>query len=125
MRKLMFGILMGLAAMTGLAAQPVLAAPSQLCNEITDPELKQQAGCSLTNNDTADKMANGIIKVVLSVVGVVAVVAMIIGGVMYIISSGDASKINRAKNIIMYGLIGLVVSLLAYAIVIFVLDGIG
>ena len=45
---------------------------------------------------------------------------MIIGGIRYVISNGDSSQITSAKNTIMYAVIGLVVALLAYAIVNFI-----
>lgn len=66
--------------------------------------------------------AKTIINVVLSVVGVIAVVVIIIGGIYFIISQGDAAKITRAKNTILYGVIGLIICLLAFAIVNFVLS---
>lgn len=65
-----------------------------------------------------------IINVALSVLGIVAVIMIIIGGVTYTTSNGDASKVQKAKNTILYGVIGLVVALLAFAIVNFVLSNI-
>ena len=65
-----------------------------------------------------------IINVALSVLGVVTVIVIIVGGVTYITSYGDAGKVKKAKDTIMYGVIGLVVALLAFAIVNFVLGGI-
>lgn len=64
---------------------------------------------------------NMIINVALGVIGLVAVVMIILGGVQYTTSSGDAAKVKKAKDTIMYGIIGLVVALLAFAIVNFVL----
>jgi multisubunit Na+/H+ antiporter MnhB subunit len=56
------------------------------------------------------------------VLGFVAVVVIILGGVQYTTSSGDPAKVKKAKDTILYGIIGLVVALLAYAIVNFVLS---
>lgn len=67
---------------------------------------------------------NTIINVVLGVIGLVAVVMIILGGVQYTTSSGDAAKVKKAKDTILYGIIGLVVALLAFAIVNFVLGNI-
>jgi multisubunit Na+/H+ antiporter MnhB subunit len=50
------------------------------------------------------------------------VVVIILGGVQYTTSSGDPAKVKKAKDTILYGIIGLVVALLAYAIVNFVLS---
>jgi len=127
MMKKIGGVAAVLAALViGLAPVPVMAdglADSDLCqdNSISD-ELKEAAGCNTTQ--TADTVANNVIKVVLSFVGIVAVGVMIYGGIMFVMSTGDAGKVQRAKNVIIYGLVGLVVSLLAYLIVIFVSKGV-
>jgi hypothetical protein len=63
-----------------------------------------------------------IINILSIVVGVVAVIMIIIGGLKYITSSGDSANITSAKNTILYAIIGLVVVALAQIIVRFVLD---
>ncbi len=55
------------------------------------------------------------------VVGTVAVLMIIIGGLMYVLSAGDPSSTKKAKDTILYAIIGVVVAILAYAIVKFVL----
>jgi len=54
-------------------------------------------------------------------VGVVAVIMIIVGGFRYVVSGGNAESINSAKNTILYAIIGLVVALVAQALVLFVL----
>lgn len=66
-------------------------------------------------------VAQTAINVAISVVGVIAVAVIVIGGILYVTSTGEAAKTKRAQNAIMYGVIGLVVAILAYAIVNFVL----
>lgn len=56
------------------------------------------------------------------IVGVVAVVMIIIGGIKYVTSAGDSNSTNSAKNTILFALIGLVVVAFAQVIVRFVLD---
>lgn len=81
------------------------------------------AGCGQTEY-RAETAAMSIINVALAVVSFVAVVFIIIGGVQYVTSSGDPSKAVRAKNTIMYAVIGLIVALLSFAIANFVIDNI-
>ena len=50
---------------------------------------------------------------------------VIIGGVKYTTSGGDQAAVTSAKNTILYGIIGLVIAILAYAIVNFVISKIG
>ena len=60
----------------------------------------------------------------LLVIGVISVVMLIYGGFRYIISGGDNKKVTDAKNTILYAIIGLIISLLAYAIINFVIAAI-
>ena len=62
-----------------------------------------------------------ITNVVLYIVGVVAVIMLIIGGIKYVVSGGDAKKVTDAKNTVLYAIIGLVIAFLAFAIVNFVI----
>lgn len=63
-----------------------------------------------------------ITTILLFVIGAVSVIMIIVGGIRYVVSAGDSSKIKAAKDTIMYSVVGLVVALLAYAIVRFVID---
>lgn len=62
-----------------------------------------------------------IINAILGVVGLLAVVMVIIGGINFITSQGDTGKVTKARNTILYGVIGMVIAILAYAIVNFVI----
>lgn len=65
-----------------------------------------------------------IINAIIAILGIVAVIVIIIGGVSYMTSSGDAGKVKKAKDTIMYGIIGLVICVLAFAIVNFVIKNV-
>ena len=90
------------------------------CTE-TEKGIALAAGCP-TESQTIEGMVQKIINVILYIVGILAVVMVIFGGVQYTTSVGDQAKVTKAKNTILYGLIGLVVAILAYAIVTFVVD---
>ena len=93
----------------------------------TNKEAKSIAECNMQKtegNASLMGMIQVVINVLLSVIGVVAVLVIILGGVQYTTSLGDAGKVKKAKDTIMYGIIGLVIALLAFAIVNFVLGGI-
>jgi len=63
-----------------------------------------------------------IVNVLLFVIGAVSVIMIIIGGLRYTLSNGEAKNIESAKNTILYAVIGLLVAIFAYAIVGFVVD---
>lgn len=77
----------------------------------------------LTDNK-ADDLPTRIISIVNGIIGVLAiicVIVIIIGGVSYMTSAGDAGKVKKAKDTILYALIGLIICALAAAIVNFVI----
>ena len=76
------------------------------------------AGNNLESNVTT------ILTNIIAVLGIACVVVMIIGGVQYMTSSGDASKVEKGKKTILYGLIGLIIAALAFVIVNFVIGNI-
>ena len=63
-----------------------------------------------------------IIEGVIAVLGLVCVVVMIIGGIQYMTSAGDTGKVEKGKKTIIYGLIGLIICALSYAIVNWVIE---
>ncbi len=79
------------------------------------------------NGGTGDDLKNSIIPIingVIGVLGLVCVVVMIIGGINYMTSAGDAGKVKKGKDTILYGLIGLVICVLAFALVNWVIAGV-
>lgn len=110
-------VLLGCSAMLA----PVNAL-DDVCSDTTiSDELKKAAGCEILQGDkTAMPMAVYLIEVAMGVVGILAAGMIVYGGITYIISTGDAAKLTRAKNTIIYGVVGVVVASLAYTIVYFV-----
>ncbi len=74
------------------------------------------------NNITLMDAITSIIKVILFIVGALAVVMIIYSGIQYLLSAGDSAKVEKAKNTIMYAIVGLVVAIAAYAIVTWVVS---
>ncbi len=64
-------------------------------------------------------------NIALYAVGAISVIMLIWGGLRYITSGGDSKKITDAKNTILYAIIGLIIAILAFAIINFVLNTIG
>lgn len=79
---------------------------------------------TIGNEATGSELQGAVISIINAVVGALAlvcVIVIIIGGVNYMTSSGDAGKVKKAKDTILYGVIGLVICVLAFAIVNFVI----
>lgn len=70
---------------------------------------------------TANAVLNGALNLVYVAAGAVAVIAIIFAGYRYVTSMGDSAAVAKAKNTILYAVIGLVVILLAFAVTWFVI----
>ncbi len=94
----------------------------------SDPQGKARAGFDSVKtevgaNDDLYGSVGMILNVVYGVIGIVAVVMIILGGVNYATSQGDPGKVKKGKDTILYGVIGLVIVLIAFPITAFILDG--
>lgn len=74
------------------------------------------------NNITVEEGIKTVVNVLIFLIGAIAVIMIIIGGIRYVTSNGDATSTKAAKDTILYAVIGIIVAILAYAIVNFVID---
>lgn len=103
-------ILTFVGAFAVVPATSVLAAPK---DEITKGLNSAKTGGSAD----VPTIIQTIVNVLLFITGAVAVIMIVIGGLKYVTSNGDSSQLTSAKNTIMYSVIGLIVAIMAYAIV--------
>ena len=76
------------------------------------------SGQSLTTSAiTLQQVATNTLNLLLSIFGILAIIALVVGGGMYLTAYGDEKKIDTGKNIIKYAIIGIVVALAALIIV--------
>lgn len=85
------------------------------------------AECNIDSDATTDDLlgtVKNVINAILGVLGIVAVVVIILGGFSFLTSQGDAGKVMKGRNTIIWGVVGLLVSIFAFAIVNFVLGAV-
>ncbi|MBP9667677.1 hypothetical protein KBD87_02635 [Candidatus Saccharibacteria bacterium] len=70
---------------------------------------------------SSTNVLTGVLNVVYIAAGITAVISIILGGLFYAISAGDASKVTYARDTILYAVIGLVVVMVAFVITNFVI----
>lgn len=106
-----------------LTATPLLVTESVYAQSAADQigQGVEKVGGDQNTVKLEDQIKN-ITNVLLFILGAIAVVMIIIGGIRYATSNGDSSQTKAAKDTIMYAVIGLVVAVVAYAIVRFVLE---
>lgn len=121
--------LLSLAIMGGVAGATIVLTPStasaQLGNQLkeTSPKDSIKSGIDAAggaNEKPLQDRLKTIVNILLFVLGAIAVIMIVIGGIRYTTSNGESSGITGAKNTILYAVVGLVIALLAYAIVNFV-----
>lgn len=106
------------ALVVSVSAAPVFATNNLTLGEgVNSAKSDEQP----TNLFGAGGVFQTVTNVLLFIIGAVSVIMLIIGGVRYTISQGDSSAVTSAKNTILYAIIGLVVAILAYAVVNFVI----
>ena len=105
----------------------VLAPVGLMAGEVSALTLREGAEAARCDGCPRDLFGDtGVFKkitnTILYIVGIIAVIMLIIGGIKYVISGGDSKKVTDAKNTVLYAIIGLVVAFLAFAIVNFVIS---
>ncbi|MFA6410327.1 MAG: hypothetical protein WCW26_02010 [Candidatus Buchananbacteria bacterium] len=62
-----------------------------------------------------------VIRILLSFLGIIAIVIILYGGFVWLTSGGSEEKVGSAKKIISAGVVGLVIIFVAYALATFVI----
>ena len=107
-----------LGSLTLFTAGPAFAAPVDVFKG--DACTGNTSICGSNGNDVYSILKN-VINILLTVVGIISVIMIIVGGIKYVTSTGDSSSINSARETIIYAVVGLGISIMAFAIVNFVL----
>lgn len=81
--------------------------------------------CDANAEGSLGTVVSTIVNILSIIVGAVSVIMIIIGGLRYITSGGDAQKTAGAKNTILYAVVGLVIVIFAQVIVAYVLNNVG
>ncbi len=68
----------------------------------------------------SDSIFTKITNVLLFIIGAISVIMIIIGGIRYVVSGGNSASVTAAKNTILYAVVGIIVAILAFALVNFV-----
>lgn len=132
MKKNIKHSLLGFIALPALVlgASLAFAAPSHAVTDLSLSKGAQAAQGTDQQGDAAslfgDNGQGGIFRtitnVLLFLIGAISVIMLIIGGIRYVVSGGDSTAVQNAKNTILYAIVGVVVAILAYAVVNFVIS---
>lgn len=114
-----------LALALNFAAPAAPTYAGDTCNTVVTGGPNAGATCAKPDAGATNLFGPGgvfvtVTNILLFVIGAIAVVMLIIGGIRYVVSAGDQNAVTSAKNTILYAIIGIVVAFLAYAAVNFI-----
>lgn len=75
-----------------------------------------RGGLDSSGNPSNELFINAV-NIIIGILAAIAFISIVYGGFKYVISRGEPDKIGKAKDIILYSLIGLVISMSAFGIV--------
>ncbi len=105
-----------------------IAAPSLVAATPIKDGIDKSKTTTGMGNQGSDADVNNVIQTIITIliwlVGVLAVIMIIYGGILYTTSGGDPAKIKKGKDTIVYGIVGLIIAILAFVIVNFVINAV-
>jgi hypothetical protein len=113
-----FALLAGITAPLAVAAPALASNESALCEGSGGTWRNNK--CESADGRTVTGTLQQITDVLIFLIGAIAVIMIIIGGLRYVTSAGDQAALTGAKNTILYSIVGLIVAFMAYAIVRFI-----
>ena len=118
----LLSIMAASAGMMGLMLAPVTVEAAPPCTGSAKQCLNSGRNKVNTGSGDLKGLITTVTNVLLFLIGAISVIMMIVGGIRYTTSNGNPEQIKAGKNTVMYALIGLVIAILAYAVVGFVID---
>ena len=110
-----------------IAATVVVLASIVLSHDASASSIMDGVNAARGDSQPVDLLGDGgilnkITNILLFVIGALSVIMLIIGGLRYVISGGNATAVTAAKNTILYAIVGLIIAFLAYAAIGFVIN---
>ena len=96
--------------MFNLSHMYIVAAFSIKANEVGLP----------TSTPTVVAALSNVVTLLIGLVGLLSVLFIVVGGIKIVTSNGDPARYKSGRDTIMYSVIGIILSIAAYAIVTFV-----
>jgi hypothetical protein len=116
-------IVVAVAFVAGVGAVALPVGDASAINVIKDQcAVNTSSPICVAQKDDATVMIKTVINTMLYILGIIAVIMIVVSGIRYVTSTGDASRVKAAKDTLTYSVVGLVVAILAFTIVNFVIS---
>ena len=101
-------------ALYTVTAATLALAPAIASAQLGKGMANAQAGGTPSGSIT-DIIGN-IMKWLLAILGFLGIIGFVIAGILYLTAAGDEDQIGKAKNAMMYSIIGVIVALLGFVV---------
>lgn len=118
MKKTVVSIAIMICASFGLVTLSTVSLSSNVSAQVSDG-----IGAATTSEmegrkiDGDSGLVKSVVNILLWVIGILSIIMIIFSGIRYVTSAGDASKTKAAQNTLIYSVVGLIVAIMAWAIV--------
>ena len=96
--------------------------PTQIAHAEDDSVLKIENPLNLDAEHPVEDLAAKIISTFLGIVGIIALIMFVYGGLLWMTAAGNAQRVDKGKDLFIWSIIGLVVIFSSYAIASFIID---
>jgi heme/copper-type cytochrome/quinol oxidase subunit 2 len=106
-------------------AAPAFAATNPFGDTCAIGAGRNSAVCQRSGGDpvtTNDGVIHRVTQLLAIIAGVIAVIVIVVGGIRYIASGGDAEQVSRAKRTIIWAVVGLAVIVSGQTIINFIIS---
>ena len=118
MKKTVVSIAIMICTVFGLATLSTVSLSNNVSAQVSDG-----IGAATTSEmegrkiDGDSGLVKSVVNILLWVIGILSIIMIIFSGIRYVTSAGDASKTKAAQNTLIYSVVGLIVAIMAWAIV--------
>lgn len=113
LRQFLTATALMVVGLTALSFAPAAFGQAPITTEDCTGVLQSLTGCE----GSIRTLALRIVNFFLLFLGLVAVIMIIYGGILYVTAAGQQDKVDTAKNVILYAIVGIVIIMLSFAIV--------
>ena len=111
-------------ALYGAASTAIALAPALAAAQTDNPNANPWGERGVNNALSAGTPTGTIIDIIaatmnwlLAILGFLGIIGFVIAGILYLTAAGDEDQIGKAKNAMMYSIIGVIVALIGFVII--------
>lgn len=123
LKKIKKALVIGTYTVMGFNLVSILPVSAQ--GMISEKDQPSRIADATGGADDFRTLAQTFLSFFLGFLGFIAVMMIIYAGILYITAQGEQDKVDKAKKIITYSVVGILIILLSYAIVSTILGGVG